>query len=471
MASASKQFSFTEVQSLIKLSIPLIITGFIESAVAFFSTIFLAHLGRKELAAGAIVSWIFVTIMVILWGTLTSISMLIAQKHGAKDTAGIAQTLRDGMILAILLVIPTSLLLWYISPVLIYFGQNPETVADAQAYMHGLVWGVFPDFTGIVLMQFLIGLGHTRTNLIFALVWVPLNVLCNYVLIFGQFGFPSMGIAGIGWGTTWSYWISTVVLMVYLLWHKDYRVYFQGFFSFKKPRFLMELWHVGLPMGVMYCIEIAFFAALTLMMGRIGSQVLAANQITMQYLGVFSVLTFAMAQAITVRMGHALGKKSLEVAIRAAYIGIAMTVVFMSAVAVIYLFFPNTLIALDLDLHDEKNAEVILYAQRFFAIAALFQLCEAVRFGFFGALRGLNDTRFTLLSSIITFWGISFPLGYVLAFYLHFGGSGFWWGIIIGETVGVILLFYRFRYKIKIARKYVYIYEDDDTKDVAQSSS
>jgi MATE family multidrug resistance protein len=445
-----KAFSIKEISLLLKIMIPLVLTGFIEASVGFFSTVFLAHIGTKELAAGAIVIWIFVTLMVVLWGTLTSVSVLVAQNHGAKDSVKISYILRDGLLLALLFMPPAMLLLWNIKPILLWVGQDPVTVKLAEAYMHGLVWGVPPDFIGLVLMQFLIGLGHTRTNLAFTLLWVPLNIAFNYVLIFGELGLPALGIVGIGWGTTIAYWVSTAILFFYLLTNKRYAHYLQGIWNFNKPHWLHDLCHIGLPMGIMYCIEIGYFLLLTLLMGHISSEVLAANQITLQYLGELSVVTFSIAQAVTVRIGHALGANKIHFAARAAYLGISIAVMFMLIVGLCYLYLPDELIGLDLNTRHIQNANIVAYAKQFLAICAIFQLLEAVRFTLFGALRGLKDTRFTLFTSTMAFWGVSFPIGYWLAMYRHMGGVGFWWGMLVGATFDISLLLWRFRYKIAL---------------------
>jgi MATE family multidrug resistance protein len=442
--------AFKEVSVLLGLTIPLVITGFIEASVGFITTLFLAHLGSHELAAGAVVQWIFFTMMVVLWGTLCAVSVLIAQKHGEKDDKSVAKILRDGLVLAILFFFPAFILLRNIAPILAFTGQDAATIALAVDYMHGLSWGLLPDFIGLVLMQFLIGLGHTRTNLFFTLIWVPLNILCNYGLIFGKFGFPALGMAGIGWGTTLAYWVLTIFLVL----NKSYRRYFDGVFIFAKPRFLVELCQIGIPMGSMYCIEIAYFLTLTLLMGRLGSDILAANQITMQYLGEASVATFSVAQAITVRMGHMIGGGKIYLAERAVYIGIVISIVFMLFVGGIYYYSPTKLIELDLSLDQANNSGIITYAIQFFAIAAVFQVIEAVRITLFGALRGLKDTRFTLLTSVISFWVISFPIGYVLAFNLHMGGMGLWWGAVVGTLIGAMMLALRFHFKMKMVYKH-----------------
>jgi MATE family multidrug resistance protein len=436
-----------EIKILLKLSIPLILMGFVESSVGFFSTIFLAHLGPQELAAGAVVSRTFVTLMVVVWGALCSISIVVAQKYGAKDHQGIAQVLYDGLFLSILCVIPASLLLWNISPILLLTGQDPATVALAQKYMRGLVWSFFPDFTGLVLVQLLIGLGHTRASVVYALFWVPLNIGANYIFMFGKFGFPAWGIAGIGWGTTVSYWISTIVLLVYFLIIPEYRQYLQGIWSYR-PRLLGELCLIGIPIGIMYCVELAFFLALTLLMGHLGSEMLGANQIVLQYLMQLATAVFAIAQAVTVRIGHSLGARDIHTAKLTGEVGVLIAVALMGLAAIVYWFFPLQLISLDLSVQDPKNALIISYTKQFLIIAAIFQVIEGTRIILFGALRGFNDTRFTLLTSIVSFWFVALPIGYGFGTFFNRGGVGLWWGMVLGAICGVMILYYRLQFKI-----------------------
>ncbi len=442
------KFSANEISALVKLTIPLILSGLVQASVGFFSTVFLAHLGTEDLAAGSIGIWIFSTLMVILWGTLTSVSVLIAQKYGAKDDKAISHVLRDGLLLALIFVIPSTLLLLNISPLLLLLGQPAATVKLIHSYMYGLAWGLLPDLIGLVLMQFLIGLGHTRTEMVFSFVWVPINIFCNYALVFGKFGFPTLGIAGIGWGATLAYWISTLGLIIYLVLNRGYRHYFQYMWHLNHPNFLKELFQIGLPMGTMYSIEIGFFLVLTLLMGYFGYQAMAANQIALQYLGQLSVVTFSIAQAVTVRMGHTLGAQEPWLANRAAYLGILIAIIFMGFVALFYWFYPEVLIALDFNVTQKGNAEIVSFAIQFLALSALFQLFESVRITLFGALRGLKDTSFTLFTSIISFWFVALPLGYVLAKFLHLQGAGLWWGMTVGAASGAVLLFWRFQ-KIK----------------------
>lgn len=434
---------------LLKLAVPLAFIGVAESAVFFFETLFLAHLNEETLSAGALVSWLFGTLGAIVWGALTAISVLISHKHGAGDQVGISRVLRDGLLLALLFTIPTFLLFWHMSPIFLLFGQQPQMVLLASEYLHALAWGLLPNFVMIALLEFVVGMGRVQEIMIFSVLSVLLSIFFSYVLIFGKFGFPVLSIAGAGWGITIGYWITVVILAVYLLRDEHYKKYFQIVFHHIKPSFLWELFQVGMPIGIMYCIEVAFFFALTLMMGSMSTQLLAANQIALQYMGSLMAVIFSIAQAITVRMGHLLGAEAANAARSTAYIGTFMAVVFMGIVAIFYWFFPSLLISVDFDIRDPKNIGVIRDVEKLLAICALFQIFEAMRIALFGALRALKDTQFALMTSAVGFWFIALPLGYLLATYFHFSGAGLWWGMVIGVACSVGLLWFRFRRKME----------------------
>ncbi len=444
----NKQFFTDDVSPLLKLALPLVATGIIESSIGFFSTIFLAKLGPQELAAGALVGWLFGTMMVVLWGTLTAVSVCIAQKHGAKDHLAVSKILRDGLTLSLLLAPPTALLLWFIAPVFLVLGQPETQVMLAQPYFRALVWGILPDFIWLVLLQFLIGIGHTRTSMTCMLLWVPIAIFCNYILIFGKFGAPALGIAGIGWGMTVSYWLTTGWLIAYLMINKNYKSYLYDAFTRAKPFYLIELIQIGVPMGAMYSIEVGFFLALSLIMGLFGEAPLAGNQIALQYLGTLMAVVFSIASAVTVRMGHKIGENNFVAATRASHAGVFLSLCFMSFLLVIYWSFPEWLISIDLDVNDPKNAAIIPFAKQFLAVCAIFQLFEAIRITLFGSLRALKDTHFTLITSIISFWMIALPVGYTLT-YTRLGEQGLWWGMVLGAFSSTLLLKSRLKVKMR----------------------
>ncbi|WP_040615395.1 MATE family efflux transporter [Rickettsiella grylli] len=429
------------------LSIPLIISGIIDTSVGFFSNIFLAHLGAASLAAGALVNWVFTTLMVIIWGTLSAITTLVARYYGAQKNTEIASVFFAGLFMAIVLMLPAMLLLWNLSPLFLFFGQAPTTVKLAQFFLHGLTWAIIPDFIITVLLQFVAGLGRTKINLTFSLLFVPLSIFFNYSLMFGKFGFPNLGIAGIGWGAAITFWIITLGFCVYFCFNKTYRLYF------KWPRLkkiipqIYEIFEVGLPLGFTYFFEVGFFLVMSLLMGRVNADTLSANQITLQFFWLFSIVTFALAQGITIRIGHNVGQNNKKALNNTTTVGIFYASAFMFGVAILYWFFPEKLISIDFNINDTNNANIVHLAKTFLGLAAFVQLFEAPRFVLFGALRGLKDTRFTLLTSILVFWVIALPLGSIALSY-GFSSHAIWWATILAEMIGLFLLSWQYHRKI-----------------------
>jgi len=446
MVSSIMFISFKQdVSPLLKLSTPMILTGLVMSSLPFVENIFLAQLGPKVLAASALVSWLFATMIGILFGIFSSVNVLVSHQYGAKNHAGISLLLRDALLLAIFLTPPTFFLFWNAADVFLLFGQNPELVPLAKLYLHGLAWGLFPKFILIVTFELLMGLGHSRTIMIFSTLTIPVYILFSYVLIFGKFGLPMLGIAGVGWGMTFADWLIATIVCLLLWFSKRYKVYARSIFSFKRPFSLWEMLRIGLPMGGMYCVETGYFFAMVLLMGWIGVETLAANQIAMQYLGALTSVVFSTSQAITVRMGHLLGAKNIKGAERAAYAGISFSFIFMLFIALLYWSLPEMLISVDFDVTNPNNIGIVQLATTFLFISAFFQIFESVRLSLFGALRALKDTHYTFITSVISFWCIALPGGYVFSIPLGFGGQSFWWFMVAGALFSVVLLMRRFR--------------------------
>ncbi len=192
MTKLNNKLSINDISPLLQLAIPLILTGLLESASPFFGTIFLAQLGQGELAAGALVRSLFFALMAVIWGILTAVSGLAALKHGEKNIRAVSQILRDGILLSVLLTIPAVLVLWYAAPIFLLFGQNQVVVELSQDYLRALAWGVLPDFMTLVLLQFVIGLGHARLSLIFTFMWVPVAIFFKLCIYLWQIGFTKI---------------------------------------------------------------------------------------------------------------------------------------------------------------------------------------------------------------------------------------------------------------------------------------
>tara|TARA_R110000868_G_scaffold130880_9_gene340790 strand:+ start:852 stop:2222 length:1371 start_codon:yes stop_codon:yes gene_type:complete len=448
------EYSFKgDVYPLVRLVIPLTLTGMVQSAAWFFQTLFLAHVGGESLAAGSLVGWLFATLFVIVAGILCSVNILVSHKHGADDQHAIAVLAREGLWLATFLAILAILLLWNMAPIFLLFGQSEDVVLLVEPYLHALSFGVLADFITRAVLGVIIGVGRARITLAFSVIAVSLNVICSYAFIFGKFGFPAIGIAGAGWGMTASYIGTLIALIVFTINDVKLRKYFRLIFTLDSPVYLLEMIYLGLPLGLMHCVEVAFFFALTLSMGVLGLETQAANQVVLQYLNLMMAMIFSLSQAITIRVGHLLGVGQIDAVERASYLGVLMAVSFISVIAIIYWNYPFVLISVDFNVLNPTNHRIVSKVVDFLEICAIFQIVETARIALFGSLRGLKDTRFTLVTSIVSFWCIALPAGYLFAMQAKLGGIGYWWGMVIGASVGAVLLLLRFRLRIKCFHK------------------
>lgn len=440
-----------ELRALLQLGIPLMLSGLIESSPRFFNTFFLAALTRHEFAAGAISNWFFGTLMCILWGIFTAISILVAHASSEKNKSNVIVILRDGFLLAIILGIFAIVLIRHAAPMLIWLGQDPMIIKPAAIYLNALSWSIIPNFFTLVLLQFLLGLGHTRVNLFFSIFWVPFTILANYTLVLGKFGFHAYGIAGMGWGTTIAYSLATIGMLIYVCFHLNYKVYLKEFWLVKSL-VLGELFRIGLPVGLMFSVETAFFFGFNLLMGHQSINSLTANQITLQYLGVFIAVIFSFSQAMSVRIGYKLGESKNNDILTIIYVGIAVTLFIAIIIALLTWIFHLQLIKFDIDVSSAKYYGVVNEAQQFLKLCALFQLCETIRLILLASLRGLKDTSFALLISIISYFIVALPLGYLLATRFALSGIGLWWGVILGSICGTVFLILRLRHKIIVSQ-------------------
>lgn len=435
---------------LIKLALPLILTGLVQSSIFYFETLFLAKLGTNVLAAGTLVSWLAGTFWVILFGALAAINILVANFDGQKEQQKIAIVLRDGLRLCLILVPISMIGFWYIADVFYYFGQTQSVIELSKVYLQSLVWGMFPSFMDTALIEFVVGLGEVSLILRFSILNAVVITILSYLLIFGAWFIKPLGILGAGLGWSIGSWICFVVLLMNLWKNQKFHIYFNRVWDFSPFKYFKELIRIGMPIGLMYGVEIAFFLVLNLLMGSIGgNSMLAANQVVLQYISVFMSIIFSIAQAITVRIGYLLGEGKVLKSETAANLGLLICLIVGIVLALVIFLFPRFLISLDFDLSNPDNQQTIKQATEFFLIAAFFLILESIRVALFGILRALRQTHVTLFISILSFWGIALPLGYYFAVSLNLGGQGFWYAMIVGVFISIILLGWRYKLAIR----------------------
>jgi MATE family multidrug resistance protein len=292
-AQYSFQDIFSELRVSFRLSLPLIASEIIYGLSGFISTIMVAHLGSKALAANALVWTVFIALIVFFIGVLCAVSVMVAQCHGANDKEGIRIASKQGILLAIALSIPMMLVVLFAPYILSLTGQHPAVMQLATPYFHSMMWSMLPLNLLFVFEQFLLGLAKTRLVLAMSILGVPIQIGFIYLFTFGAFGFPKMGLSGIGFGCAAAYGITAVIVGLYIQYAKPCRDYeiFSGYWTLNK-KYMKEIIRVGLPMGSMYCVELALFAIIAIFMGRIGADALAAHQIAYQCFGLALTVIF-----------------------------------------------------------------------------------------------------------------------------------------------------------------------------------
>lgn len=437
-----------ELKQTTRVAMPLMASSLVQSGSGFVGTVIVAHLGKAALAASALVSMTWITLVVLVFGVLNALSALVAQRVGAKQYTEVNKLTAQAMHLAVILSIPVMIGMYYEPWLLVWTHQAPSVIAYATPYLHSLLWCMLPLSLLIVMEQFLIGIGKTRLVMWISIIQIPFEMLFNYAFTFGKMGLPAMGIRGLGYGFTLVFVVAAILISIYIA---------KTEIGKKYPIFSeLKAWHslycrriikMGWPIGLMYGSEVAYFAVIAFLMGSFGLDVLAAHQIAFQYLGLVMSVIFGISQAISARVGHAAGRQDKDAIGLVLKAGFILGVILMLVVALIYWYFPHDLISIDQT--KSLSERTVHYAVIFLAICAVFQIADSFRLTTIGALRGLSDTQAPLLISLVTFSGFGLLVACILAFTFKLNGAGLWWGVTVGDLACVIVLLYRFQNKLK----------------------
>ena len=438
-----------EAQKFLQLAIPLASAQVAQSLTGFFDTIMMGRLGAETIAAGGLASLTFFAILDTAAGIVMGISPLVAEAYGTGQKRRIEQLTRQGFWLVLLLSIPMMIAIANLEGMMRQLGQAPTTVTLAKSYLDIILWGFFPALGFAMLRGVVSSLSQARPIMIIVIFGTVFNIIGNYILGFGKFGFPRLELVGLSISSTLALWGMFIALIIYLLKHPQLRAYrfFQQLHQLK-PAMIRELCQTGIPIGIFIALEFGLFTIVTYLMGALGTEVLAAHQIVFQTIIVTFMIPLGMSYAATARVGQWLGRKNLPGIKRAGYISIGLGFVFMLLIAIAMLLFPQFIIAIYLDVKDPANAQIISLALPMLTIATIAQILDAVQKITYGVLQGLQDTRVPVFLNISAFWLIGLTMSYILGFPLGLGGKGLWLGQSMGVAIAAILFFLRFRQKI-----------------------
>ena len=417
--------------------------------VAFADNVMVGQLGTAELAAVSLGNSLVVAFMYVGIGFSTAITPLVAEADGANDKPEAKKVLKHGVVLCTVLGIALFLLILACKP-LLYMAKQPEEVVElAVPYLNLVAFSIIPMLIFQAFRQFSEGMSQTKFPMYATIIANVLNVVINYLLIFGSFGFPKMGIIGAAVGTLVSRVVMLVFLYLVLRSKKTYHDFVSNFnFNQIEMKMLRKQINLGFPSSMQVFFEVAIFTAAVWLSGVLGKNTQAANQIALNLSSMTYMVGIGLSVAAMVRVGNQKGLQNFVELRRIAKSVFFLTLIVEVVFASLFLIFRDWLPTLYLDENDVANQvdnlEVIGLAAKLLLIAAFFQISDGIQVAVLGALRGIQDVKVPTLLTFVAYWLVGFPISYYLGLQTELKSVGIWIGLLSGLSVSALLLYLRF---------------------------
>ncbi|MBD8487725.1 MATE family efflux transporter [Echinicola sp. CAU 1574] len=446
-----KQLNFKEHFSrTFHLAYPVMLSQLGQVMVGVADSMMVGRLGAEPLAAASLANSIFFVVMMFGTGISMAITPLVAAADGEGKPRKITRIFNHGFAINAFTGLILFLLIVFSAPLLRHMHQPEGVVESAIPFLGIITLSLIPFMFFQTFKQFAEGLSQTKQAMMITVLCNGLNVFMNWVLIYGNLGFEPMGLNGAGWAT-----LISRVLMALIIWYfvwnakvfKPYKIHF----DFKKLYFPMvsKMLKIGIPTGFQFIFEVGAFSSAAIMMGWIGVNALAAHQIAINLASISYMMASGLSAAAMVRVGNQLGRNDIKSLREAGFTVFGMVAVFMLFFAIIFLSLRNYLPLLYIN-----EVQVVEVTASLLIIAGVFQLSDGIQVVGLGALRGMADVKMPTIFTLVAYWVIALPLGYMLAFHWGQGEQGVWYGLLIGLTITGGLLLYRFhRLSLRLMNK------------------
>lgn len=428
-----------EMKSTFTLALPLIFGHVATGMIGFIDAALAGRHGANTLAGVAVGTAIWSVATIVLVGILLAVPPSVSHLVGSGRRAEVASLFRQTLWLAGGLALLLTGLMLVSVRLLEPMGIAAEIRPAASEFLLGIVWGLPALALYLTMRYFSEGLHWALPTMVLGLAGVALLAPLGYVLMSGRLGFPELGAAGLGYATAIMLWAQALAFLLYLM--RSRRFADLGLFRrWEWPRWqtLAGLLALGLPIGVTVAMEGGLFIVTALLIGRMGELQVAAHQIAANVATITFMAALALAEATTVRVGHAAGAGQ-GVALRRAVLAGYGIVLICQCLAAAGIALGNHAIAAIYT----QDAAVAGLAATLLLFAAAFQLSDGIQVVSGAALRGLKDARMPMLLAALAYWGIGMPLGAGLGFGLGWGAQGMWYGLVAGLTVAAALLGWR----------------------------
>lgn len=437
-----------------QLAAPVMLGMLGHTFVSFVDNIMVGQMGTAELAAVSLGNSFMFIAMSIGIGFSTAITPLVAEADSANDFDKGKSAFKHGLFLCTVLGILLFLLVFFAKPLMYLMKQPIEVVELAIPYLDLVAFSLIPLIIFQGFKQFSDGLSLTKYPMYATILANLINVGLNYLLIFGKFGFPEMGIIGAAYGTL----VSRIIMVIYLWWllkgrakSKDYVTNIK-FFVLDKLM-LKKIIGLGTPSAMQMFFEVAIFTAAIWLSGLLGKNPQAANQVALNLSSMTFMVAMGLSVASMIRVGNQKGlHQYLElrrIAVSLFLMGFIFAVIFASLFLIFNQFLPRLYVDFDDVVNFKDNMEVVTIASQLLIAAAVFQISDSLQVVVLGALRGLQDVKIPTIITFISYWLIGFPISWYFGKENAYGSFGIWLGLLAGLTSAAILLFIRFNYLTK----------------------
>jgi multidrug resistance protein, MATE family len=432
--------SLTEATAIARLAGPLVANNLALAGMSFADTVMAGRLGTVDLAAVAVGGSAWMIVFLFGLGMLMAVSPVVAHAYGAGRWEEAGSVLRQALWLSQAMALGAFLLLLGAPGLLFAIGVDAEVVPLTSGYLFAMSFGL-PAVFAFLAMRFMTeGVGWTRPIMYAAAVGLVVNVFGNWVLMYGNLGFPRLGAVGCGMASAISMWSMFATMLIYLRRSRRYDR-FALWARFERPRWAVqrEVAGLGLPIAASVEAEAGLFAATALIMATLGATQVAGHQIAINYAATMFMVPLAFHSATTIRVGQALGRGETAQARRAGWTGIGMCGLFMLASAFVLFLFRDRIASF-----YTNDPELLPLATSLLTMAMIFQVSDGLQVGAAGALRGFKDTRVPMLMNVASYWLLAFPMAWYAGVHLRSGPVAVWIALIAGLTVTALLLNSRF---------------------------
>lgn len=429
---------------MLGLAVPVILAQVAQTAMGFVDTIMAGSVSATDMAAVAVGTSIWLPVILFGHGLLLALTPVVAQLNGSGRCNKIIYQVHQATWLALVLSVIIIAVLWLAGDLLVRFsGMDPKLASTAARYLHALMWGAPGYLLFQVLRNQCEGLSKTRPGMVLGFIGLLCNIPLNYIFIYGHFGMPALGGVGCGVATGSVFWIMFLSMRWWVKRMPSMQdIHHLTVRSVPDPKILGRLFSLGLPVALALFFEVTLFAVIALLVSPLGIVDVAGHQIALNFSSLMFVLPLSVGVAATIRVGHCLGEGNAQGAKIAAWTAQCTGLALACLTALVTILFRYKIALLYND-----DPQVVLLAAHLMLLAGIYQFSDSLQVIGSGILRGYKDTRSIFFITLISYWVLGMPVGYLLALtdsvVPRMGPAGFWWGIILGLTAAAIMMIWR----------------------------